>query len=145
MLDPITTVETPMRLMCFASWMISDAVCDALSVNKPKVLVIVHSFIRRLESWMERTKSDLSSTIDTKLHGVGGRQVHSLKHFDRADKFEMSIIIKVHTVSIKIFSLLPQALMSPVFDITLFHFVQFFIYLLLKHFDLHVVKNFEPE
>ena len=29
MLDPITTVETPMRLMCFASWMISDAVCDA--------------------------------------------------------------------------------------------------------------------
>jgi hypothetical protein len=22
-------VETPMRLMCFASWMISDAVCDA--------------------------------------------------------------------------------------------------------------------
>jgi hypothetical protein len=31
---------------------------------------------------MERTKSELSSTIDTKLHGVGGRQVHSLKHFD---------------------------------------------------------------
>ena len=54
----------------------------SLSVNKPKVLVIVHSFIRRLESWMERTKSDLSSTIDTKLHGVGGRQVRSLKHFD---------------------------------------------------------------
>jgi hypothetical protein len=47
-----------------------------------KVLVIGHSFIRRLESWMERTKSELSSTIDTKLHGVGGRQVHSLKHFD---------------------------------------------------------------
>jgi hypothetical protein len=63
-----------MRLMCFASWMISDAVCDAD--------VIVHRFIRRIESWMERTKSDLSSTIDTKLYGVGGRQVHSLKHFD---------------------------------------------------------------
>ena len=29
LVDPITTVETPMRLMCFASWMISDAVCDA--------------------------------------------------------------------------------------------------------------------
>lgn len=54
----------------------------SLSVNKPKVLVIGHSFIRRPESWMERTKSDLSSTIDTKLHGVGRRQVHSLKHFD---------------------------------------------------------------
>lgn len=34
------------------------------------------------------------------------------------------------TPSIKIFRLLPRALMSPVFDTTLFHFVQFFIYLL---------------
>lgn len=55
---------------------------DVIVSHKPKVLVIVHSFIRRLESWMERTKSDLSSTIDTKLYGIGGRQVHSLKHFD---------------------------------------------------------------
>jgi hypothetical protein len=34
------------------------------------------------------------------------------------------------TPSIKISRLLPRALMSPVFDTTLFHFVQFFIYLL---------------
>ena len=54
----------------------------SLSVNKPKVLVIGQSFISKLEAWMQRTKSDLSSTIDTKLYGVGGRQVHSLKHFD---------------------------------------------------------------
>jgi hypothetical protein len=46
---------------------------------------------------------------------------------NRAEQIEMSIIIKVHTVSIKIFRLLPRALMSPVFDINLFHFVQFFI------------------
>ena len=57
-------------------------------------------------------------------------QIQFNTHTNRADKFEMSIIIKVHTVSIKIFRLLPRALMSPVFDTTLFHFVQFFIYLL---------------
>lgn len=57
-------------------------------------------------------------------------QIQFNTHTNRAEKFEMSIIIKVHTVSIKIFRLLPRALMSPVFDTTLFHFVQFFIYLL---------------
>lgn len=57
-------------------------------------------------------------------------QIQFNTHTNRAEQFEMSIIIKVHTVSIKIFRLLPRALMSPVFDITLFHFVQFFIYLL---------------
>ena len=54
-------------------------------------------------------------------------QIQFNTHTNRADKFEMSIIIKVHTVSIKIFRLLPRALMSPVFDTTLFHFVQLFI------------------
>ena len=54
-------------------------------------------------------------------------QIQFNTHTNRADKFEMSIIIKVHTVSIKIVRLLPRALMSPVFDTTLFHFVQFFI------------------
>jgi lysophospholipase L1-like esterase len=54
----------------------------SLTVNKPKVLIIGDSFIRRLGDWMERTNSDFSGSVDTKLHGVGGRRVRTLQNFD---------------------------------------------------------------
>lgn len=31
---------------------------------------------------MERTNSDFSGSVDTKLHGVGGRRVQTLQSFD---------------------------------------------------------------
>ena len=53
----------------------------SLTVNKPKVLIIGDSFIRRLGDWMERTNSDFSGSVDTKLHGVSRRRVQTLQNF----------------------------------------------------------------
>ena len=53
----------------------------SLTVNKPKVLIIGDSFIRRLGDWMERINSDFSGSVDTKLHGVSGRRVQTLQTF----------------------------------------------------------------
>ncbi|CAC5425389.1 unnamed protein product [Mytilus coruscus] len=38
-------------------------------------------FIRRLEDWMFRTRSELSSSVETKLHSDGGRKAQLLRHF----------------------------------------------------------------
>ena len=53
-------------------------------------------------------------------------QIQFNTHTNRAEKFEMSIIIKVHTVSIKIFRLLPRALISLSFTLFSSLFIFFF-------------------
>lgn len=59
----------------------------------PKVLVLGHYFVKRLQSdfekkfdqWASKTYS-LVATADVRLYGVGGRTVAKLKNYDLESK-----------------------------------------------------------
>ena len=68
-------------------------------MTKPRVLILGHSFVRRLQTFMSRSTIDqklsLSDTADVRLYGVGGRTVSKVLEFDLGvvDSFKPDVVI----------------------------------------------------